>query len=295
MPQTSALLWTPPTSISGAVMARKDKVVGQLVGGVGFLFNKNKVRFIGGKGKIVDKNIVEATTPDGKTERISTKNILIATGSVPAKIPIPGLDGGGKDSDVFISNSEVKARKASGALGGTAVWTSNEAVSALEVPKELVVLGAGAVGTEFAYVYAGLGSSVTLIELMPNIVPNCDPEITGELRKLLEKKGIKIMTSTKVAAVDVPARKLKYTSEKGDGELGFDKLLVAVGRTPYTDGLGLEEVGVKMDRRRVAVDEHLRTNIPNIYAIGDVTGGTLCAGACCHPRGRSGRGEYPRP
>ncbi len=114
----------------GAVMARKDKVVKQLVSGVEFLFKKNGVRYINGFGKIIDKNTVEATTPDGKSERISTKNIIIATGSVPAKIPIPGLDGGGADSDVFINNAEVKARKAAGKLGGTAVWTSNEAVSA---------------------------------------------------------------------------------------------------------------------------------------------------------------------
>jgi dihydrolipoamide dehydrogenase len=270
----------------GAVMARKDKVVKTLVGGVEYLFKQNKVRYIKGKGRIIDKNTVEATTEDGKTERIATKNIIIATGSVPAKIPIPGLDGGGKDSDVFIDNSAVKARKASGALGGTAVWTSNEAVSSLEVPKNLVVLGAGAVGTEFAFVYSGLGSSVTLIELMPNIVPNCDPEITGELRKLLEKRGIKIMTSTKVAAVDVPGRKLKYISEKGgDGEMGFDKLLVAVGRSPYTEGLGLEAVGVKVDKRRVVVDEYMRTNVPNIYAIGDVTGGRF---ALAHVATREG-------
>jgi dihydrolipoamide dehydrogenase len=258
----------------GAIMARKDKVVGQLVGGVGFLFKKHGVRYINGKGKIVDGNTVEATTADGKIERISTKNIVIATGSVPAKIPIPGLDGGGADSDVFVDNSVAKLRKAAGKLGGTAVWTSNEAVSAMEAPKELVVLGAGAVGTEFAYVYAGLGSKVTLIELLPNIVPLCDPEITGELAKLLEKSGIKIMTGAKVASVDVPARKLKYESEKhGAGELAFEKLLVAVGRSPYTEGLGLEAAGVKMDRRRIVVDEYMRTNVANIYAIGDATGG----------------------
>jgi dihydrolipoamide dehydrogenase len=268
-----------------AVMARKDKVVGQLVGGVGFLFKKYGVRYINGRGKLVDKNTVEVATVDGKTERIATKNIIIATGSVPAKIPIPGLDGGGADSDVFINNAEVKARKAGGNLASTAVWTSNEAVSAVEVPKSLVVLGAGAVGTEFAYVYAGLGSNVTLVELLPNIVPNCDHEITGELAKALEKHGIKIMTGTKVAAVDVKARKLKYVSEKGDGELSFDKLLVAVGRSPYTDGLGLEAVGVKLDRKRVPVDEYMRTNIPNIYAIGDVTGGKF---ALAHVATREG-------
>ncbi len=270
----------------GKVMGRKDKVVGTLVGGVEFLFKKNKVRYIKGKGKIIDKNTVEATTPDGKTERIATKNIVIATGSVPAKIPIPGLDGGGKDSDVFIDNSEVNRRKASGELGKTAVWTSNEAVSTLEIPKNLVVLGAGAVGTEFAYVYSGLGTQVTIVELMPNIVPNCDPEITDELAKLLTKRGIKIMTSTKVESVDVPGRKLTYSNAKGEkSELTFDKLLVAVGRSPYTEGLGLEAAGVKIEKRRIPVDDHMRTNIPNIYAIGDVTGGRM---ALAHVATREG-------
>ena len=269
-----------------AVMARKDKVVGTLVGGVEFLLKKNKARYIKGKGKIVDAHTVEATLEDGKTEKVTTANIIIATGSVPSFIPIPGLDGGGTDSDVFFPNAEAKRRKAKGALGDTAVWTSNDAVSAKTVPDKLVILGAGAVGTEFAFVYNGLGSKVTLVELLPNIVPAVDPEISDELRKVLEKQGIKIMTSTKVAAVDVPKRKLKYVSEKnGDGELDFDKLLVAVGRSPYVAGLGLENVGIELERRRISVNEFMRTSVPNIYAIGDVTGGRL---ALAHVATREG-------
>lgn len=269
-----------------AIMARKDKVVSTLVGGVEFLLKKNKIRYIKGKGKILDAHTVEATLEGGKTEKVTTSSIIIATGSVPAKIPIPGLDGGGKDSDVFFSNSEAKSRKAKGALGDTSVWTSNDAISSKEPPKHLVVLGAGAVGAEFAYVFNGLGSKVTIVELLPNIVPAVDTEITGELQKLLEKQGIKIMTSTKVASVDVPGRKLKYVSEKhGDGEMEFDKLLVAVGRWPYTEGLGLENAGVQLDRRRVPVDEYMRTNVPNIFAIGDVTGGKL---ALAHVATREG-------
>jgi dihydrolipoamide dehydrogenase len=270
----------------GAIMARKEKVVTTLVGGVEFLLKKAKIRHIKGKGKILDPHTVEATLEDGKTEKVTTKTIIIATGSVPAKIPIPGLDGGGKDSDVFFPNSDAKKRKAQGDLADTALWTSNDAVTSKEPPKHLVVLGAGAVGTEFAYVYNGLGSKVTLIELLPNIVPAVDPEISGELHKLLEKQGVKIMTSTKVASVDVPGRKLKYVSEKnGDGEITFDKLLVAVGRSPFTEGLGLENAGVQLDRRRIPVDEFMRTNVPNIYAIGDVTGGKL---ALAHVATREG-------
>lgn len=258
----------------GAVMARKDKVVKGLVGGVEWLLKNYKVDYLRGKGKIVDPHTVEVALADGSTQKITTKTIIIATGSVPAKIPIPGLDQGGDDGDVFITNSEAKARKAAGKIGGTSVWTSNEAVSAPDVPKSLVVLGAGAVGTEFAYVYNGLGSDVTLIELLPNIIPNADPEISVELRKILEKQGVKIKTGTKVVGVDIPGRKLKYVSDKdGDGEISFDKLLVAVGRWPYTDGLGLDTIGVKTERRAVIVDEYMRTNVESIYAIGDVIGG----------------------
>ena len=258
-----------------AVMARKEKVVKTLVGGVEFLLKKNKVRYIKGKGRLIDANRVEVTSPDGKTEIITTKSIILATGSVPAKLPIPGLDEGGDESAVFIDNREARKRRDGGQLAGTPIWTSNEAVSATEVPKRLAIMGSGAVGTEFAYVYNGLGSQVTLIELLPNIIPTVDPEITAELAKLLTKSGIEIKTSTRVVSVDVAGRKLKYTSESGDGELEFDKLLVAVGRSPYTEGLGLENVGVAVDGRRIVVDEFMRTSVPNIYAIGDAAGGGL--------------------
>ena len=259
-----------------ALMARKDKVVKTLVGGVEFLFKKNNVRFIKGKGKLIDPHTVEAATEDGKTERITAASIILATGSVVAKLhpSIQMIGADTADADVFVDNREVKNRKAAGTLGTTTLWTSNEAVSALEVPKKLVVLGSGAVGTEFAYTYRGLGADVTLIELMPNIVPAADPDLTVELAKLLTKAGVKIMTSTKVVAIDVPGRKLKYVTEKGDGELEFDKLLIGVGRRAYTDGLGLQAAGVFFDRK-ITVDEYTRTNVPHIYAIGDAAGGGL--------------------
>lgn len=259
----------------GALMARKDKVVTETVGGVEFLLKKYKVRFIKGKGRIVDGNTVEATLADGTTEKIGTKSIIIATGSVPAAVPIPGLADAGDAGDVWIDNAEVRRRRGEGRLGGTTVWTSNEAVSATEVPGTLVVLGSGAVGTEFSYAYAGLGSKVTLVEMMPTILPFADAEISNELAKHLLKSGINVLTSTKVVAVDIPGKKLKYVSEKGDGELSFDKLLVAVGRRAYTDGLGLEAVGVVTNKKGVVADEYMRTNVANIYAIGDAAGGGL--------------------
>ncbi len=259
-----------------ALMARKDKIVGTLVGGVEFLFKKNKVRFIKGKGKLIDPHTVEAATEDGKTERLTAASIILATGSVVAKLhpSIQMIGADTADADVFVDNREVKNRKAAGTLGKTTLWTSNEAVSALEVPKKLVVLGSGAVGTEFAYTYRGLGADVTLIELLPNIVPAADPDLSVELAKLLTKAGVKIMTGTKVVAIDVPGRKLKYVTEKGDGEIEFDKLLIGVGRRAYTDGLGLQAAGVFFDRK-ILVDEYMRTNVPHIYAIGDAAGGGL--------------------
>ena len=259
-----------------ALMARKDKVVGTLVSGVEFLFKKNKVRYLKGKGKMLDPHTVEAVTDDGKKERITAASIILATGSVVAKLhsSIQMIGADTPDADIFVDNREAKNRKAAGTLSKTALWTSNEAVSALEVPKKLVVLGSGAVGTEFAYTYSGLGADVTLIELMPNIVPAADPELTVELAKLLTKAGVKIMTSTKVVAIDVPGRKIKYVTEKGDGEIEFDKLLIGVGRRAYTDGLGLGEAGVFFDRK-ILVDEYMRTNVPHIYAVGDAAGGGL--------------------
>ena len=261
----------------GKLMARKDKVVSQLVGGVEFLFKKNKVRFLKGKGKLVDPHTVEVTLEDGKTERVTAASIILATGSVVAPLPaaVQVIGGDTSDADVFIDNREVKRRKAAGTLGKTTLWTSNEAVSATEVPKRLVVLGAGAVGTEFAYTYRGLGSEVTLIEFMPNIVPPADPDLSKELHGLLTKAGITILTSTKVVAIDVPGRKVKYVSEKGDGELAFDKMLIGVGRRAYTDGLGLDAAGVTFDGRKIVADEYMRTNVPHIYAIGDAAGGGL--------------------
>ncbi len=259
-----------------ALMARKDKVVKTLVGGVEFLFKKNGVRFIKGKGTLIDPHTVEAATEDGKTERLTAASIILATGSVVAKLhpSIQMIGADTADADVFVDNREVKNRKAAGTLGTTTLWTSNEAVSSLQVPKKLVVLGSGAVGTEFAYTYRGLGADVTLIELLPNIVPAADPDLTNELAKLLTKAGVQIMTGTKVVAIDVPGKKLKYVTEKGDGEIEFDKLLIGVGRRAYTDGLGLEAAGVAFDRK-ITVDEYMRTNVAHIYAIGDAAGGGL--------------------
>ena len=264
----------------GAVMARKDKIVKTLVGGVGFLFKKHDVRHIEGKGSLIDANTVLVTKADGSTERITTKNIVIATGSIPARIPLPGIG----EADVFTSNAEVKAKFAAGTLASGAIWTSNEAVSAKQVPGEMVVIGGGVIGCEFSYTYTGLGTKCTILEMQPRILPTMDEDLGIELTKVLKKQGVTIKTEVRVTKVeDKDGRKAVYFTGAAGGEETFvlaDVVLVSTGRVAFTDGLNLEAAGVKTGparimRNAVLADEHMRTNVANIYAIGDVTGGGL--------------------
>ncbi|HVK05451.1 MAG TPA: dihydrolipoyl dehydrogenase [Armatimonadaceae bacterium] len=263
----------------GAVMSRKDKVVKKLVGGVGYLFKKNGVTQIEGIGSIVDPNTVEVTKPDGSKQRYTTNNIVIATGSIPAKLPVEGL----QEADVFTPNWDVKKKFAEGTLAGGKVWTSNEAVSAKQVPDELVVIGGGVIGCEFAYTYNGLGSKVTIVEFLPSIIATMDADIAAELQKQLTKQGITIKTGCGVTKVEEKDGKmLVYYSNGKTGEESVaqgDVVLVATGRSPFTDGLNLEGVGVTVGspkgKRAIAVDDHMRTNVPGVWAIGDVVGSGL--------------------
>jgi dihydrolipoamide dehydrogenase len=263
----------------GAVMARKDKVVKTLVGGVGFLFKKHGVRHVEGKGSLVDANTVEVTKADGSKERITTKHIVIATGSVPARIPLPGIG----DADVFTSNAEVKAKFAAGTLASGAIWTSNEAVSAKSVPGEMVVIGGGVIGCEFSYTYTGLGTKCTILEMLPRILPTMDQDLSVELDKVLKKQGVTIRTEVRVTRVeDKDGRKaVYYTNQAGEETfVAADVVLVSTGRVAFIDGLNLEAAGVttgpaRIMRNAVLTNERMQTNVANIYAIGDVTGGGL--------------------
>jgi dihydrolipoamide dehydrogenase len=261
-----------------AVIARKDKVVKTLVGGVGYLFKKNGVTHIEGTGALVDANTVEITKPDGTTQRLTAKNIVIATGSVPTQLPIPGI----QDADVWFPNKTVKERAAAGSLGAGAIWTSNDAVSAKFVPQELVCIGGGIIGCEFAYTYNGLGSKVTILEFLPRIIATMDEDMSSELSKILKKQGITIQTGAKVTKVENSenGKKVVYYEQDGkEGSITADAVLVATGRTPYTEGLNLEKVGVTIgtdkNKRAIAVNDKMQTNIPNIYAVGDVVGSGL--------------------
>jgi dihydrolipoamide dehydrogenase len=263
-----------------AVMARKDKVVKTLVGGVGFLFKKHGIRHVEGIGSLVDANTVEVKKSDGTTERITTKNIVIATGSVPARLPIPGI----KEADVYIPNYEVKERFKNGTLASTPIWTSNEAVSAKQVPGEMVVIGGGVIGCEFSYTYNGLGTKCTILEMQDRLIPTMDKDLGVELEKVLKKQGIGVKLGVRVARVeDQGGRKAVYFTNGKTTEESVvlaDVVLVSTGRVAYIEGLNLEAVGVQTGPQRtlrtaVVTDEKMRTSVPNIYAIGDVTGGGL--------------------
>ena len=234
----------------GKAHAYKNKVVNKNAKGIEFLFKKNKITGLHGFGRLVGPNEVEvAREADGETVRsvYKAKFILIATGSVPREIPIATSD-------------------------GERILNSDHALQIEEVPKSIAVLGAGAVGTEFASIFRSFGSEVTLIEMLPRILPIEDEDVSAELRRSFRKRSIEVMTDTKLEAVDVSGQELRLALEREgrkDG-LACEKLLVAVGRAPVSEGIGLEALGIEADRGYIGVNEFMQTAVPHIYAIGDV-------------------------
>ncbi len=227
---------------------RKDKIVMKNAKGVEFLMKKNKVTVFNAYGKLALPGKVEVTGADGKKETIETKNIIIATGSVVR--PIPGFE-----------------------TDGVSVVNSDHILELKEVPKSLIVMGAGAVGVEFASVYSRFGCETTLVELMPRLLPLEDEEVSVELAKSFRKRGIKQQLDTKLEKLEKTETGIKLTGKTSKGEsvtLEAAMLLVAVGRMPFLEGLGLEGTKIKVERGAIQVDEFLRTGEPNVYAIGDV-------------------------
>jgi dihydrolipoamide dehydrogenase len=233
----------------GGVMKHKAEVVDRSAAGVQYLMKKNKIEVLHGVGRIERPGRVSLTAPDGSRRGLDTKNILIATGSVPRLLPGVTID-------------------------GTQVVTSDELLEITSVPESLIVLGAGAVGVEFASVFRRLGSAVTVVELLPRMLPLEDEEVSREFEKAFRKRDITCFTETRMGRVVVGERGVTCTVQNRagkDSELSAQMLLVAVGRAPYLDGLGAKEAGVRVDDRGfVPVDSYLRTNVPGIYAIGDV-------------------------
>lgn len=232
------------------LMEHKDKVVSTLRNGIASLFKKNGVRHIQGTGRIAGHHTVEVVKPDGSTETIRTRAIVVATGSAPVRLPIPGLEGEG-------------------------IWTSDDAVSAKEVPPRMVIIGAGAIGCEFGYIYNGLGTKVTVVEIMPQILPLEDADIAAELQRSLTRQGIRFLLNSRVVEVKHDTNGVKQVivqTEKGEESIECEVVLVAVGRRAVLDGLGLETVNIKTHEKGIAVNDKMETNVPDIYAIGDVTG-----------------------
>lgn len=238
------------------MIARKQAVVDQTVGGINYLMDKNKITVFNGLGSFVDATHIAVAKADGTSETIEAKYTVIATGSKPSSLPFIKID---------------KER----------IITSTEALALKEVPKHLVIIGGGVIGIELGQVYLRLGAQVSVVEFMDRIIPGMDGALSKELTKVLKKQGMKFYVSHKVKSVERNGDAVVVQAENAKGEtitLEGDYSLVSVGRRPYTDGLNADKAGVKIsDRGQVEVNDHLQTSVPNIYAIGDVVRGAMLA------------------
>jgi len=246
-----------PSIDLAAMLKYKQGAVDGNVKGVDYLFKKNKIETFHGAGRIAAPGKVEVKNADGKAQLLETKNIVIATGSDAARL-------NGIDFD------EKRIVSSSGALELPAV------------PKKLLIVGAGIIGLELGSVWRRLGAEVTIVEFLDHILPGIDSEVAKQFHRILQKQGIAVRLSSKVAGVDSAGKVLKVKIEPAAGGaaeiLEADVVLVAIGRVPYTEGLGLEALGVKKDNRgRILVDPHYRTSVDGIYAIGDVIAGPMLA------------------
>ncbi|MGB4776042.1 MAG: dihydrolipoyl dehydrogenase [Daejeonella sp.] len=239
------------------MIKRKNEVVEQTTGGITFLFKKNKITSYQGLGSFIDKNTIKIAKPDGTEETITSKNVIIATGSKPTELPFIKTD-------------------------GKRIITSTEALNLSEIPKHIILIGGGVIGLELGSVYARLGSKVIVVEFMDSIIGTMDKTLGKELQKSLSKLGMEFLLSHKVTGASVKGNEVTVTAEDPKGEkvtLKGDYCLVAVGRTAYTEGLGLENIGLQTEERgkKISVNEHLETSVSGVYAIGDVICGAMLA------------------
>jgi dihydrolipoamide dehydrogenase len=237
-----------------AMVKRSRGVAEGMSKGVQFLFKKNKIESIAGFGKLTAKNTVEVTDDSGKKKSYTAKHIILATGARSRELPNLAQDG----------KKIIGYRKA---------------MVLDKQPESMVVVGSGAIGSEFAYFYQSIGTQVTLVEFLPNVVPNEDEEVSKQLERSFKKMKMKVLTSSSVEKVDTSGKKCKVTvkTKKGEEVIEADIVLSAVGITPNTEGIGLEELGVETDNGRVKVDEFYRTNVEGVYAIGDILAGPALA------------------
>lgn len=236
------------------MVSRSRATADKMSKGINFLFRKNKIDVLEGDGKLTKKKSV-AVTKDGKTTEYAAKHIMVATGARSRELPAIPMD-------------------------GEKVFGYRKAMVLDKQPESMIIVGAGAIGCEFAYFYNAIGTKVTLIEYMDHLVPVEDEEVSKELGKIYKKQGIDVMTGTAVEAIDTKGKGVKATvkDKKGNEKtVEADVLLSAAGITPNTENIGLEELGIKTDRGRIIVDDYYRTNVPGVYAIGDVVSGPALA------------------
>lgn len=241
----------------GQMISRKNVVVQENTSGITFLMKKNKITTYYGLGSFIDKNTIKISKADGSSENITSKNVIIATGSKPTSLPFLPID---------------KQR----------IITSTEALNLPEVPKHLIVIGGGVIGLELGSVYARLGAKVTVVEFMDSIIGTMDKTMGKELQKVLTRLGFEFLLSHKVTGASVKGKKVTVTADNPKGEkvtIEGDYCIVAVGRTAYSEGLGLENIGIQLEERgkKIPVNDHLETSVKGVYAIGDVIKGAMLA------------------
>jgi len=239
----------------GVAVKRSRQVSDRLTRGVGFLMKKNNIDVHMGTAKLSAKDTVSVTDAEGSATELKGKNIIIATGASP--FVLPGVE-----------------------VDGEKVLTYREAILQTELPKSVVIVGSGAIGVEFATVWSSYGVDVTIVEMLPRIVPNEDEEISAELAKAFSKSKIKMLTETRVEGIKTTKAgvQIKASGKDGEVELEAEQVLLAISFQPNVHGIGLEEVGVKLtDRKAIEIDEHMATNVPGIWAIGDVTAKLMLA------------------
>ncbi|GAB3867878.1 dihydrolipoyl dehydrogenase [Hymenobacter segetis] len=238
----------------GAVISRSRGVADGMSKGINFLFKKNKIEAVMGTGKVVAPGKVEVTKADGSKETVEAKSIILATGARSRELPTMPVD-----------NKKIIGYR--------------KAMSMEQLPKRLVVVGSGAIGVEFAYFYRTMGSEVTVVEFLPRIVPVEDEEVSRQMEKSFRKIGVNVLTSAEVTKVDTSGEGCKVTikTAKGEQQIDCDVVLSAVGVTTNLENIGIEELGIKVERGRVLVDDFYQTNVPGIYAIGDIVPGPALA------------------
>ncbi|MEM2027073.1 MAG: dihydrolipoyl dehydrogenase [Candidatus Bathyarchaeia archaeon] len=234
---------------------RRGVIIERLSRGIKYLLEKNKVDFLEGFGRVKSRNSV-LIERNGRWETINARNIIIATGSSPKHLPSVPLD-------------------------GNRIIVVEDALDLEDVPENILIIGGGILGVEFAQIFSSLGTKVTILERKQRLLPNLDKEVGAALHRILERSGIKIFTNvtSETAKIENGGVRLAFSTEGRRIEATADRVIVAVGRRPNTENIGLENVGVRLKEGYIEVDEHMRTNIPNIYAVGDVTGGKMLAHA----------------